>query len=78
MLTTQITSSDTHAITRGAGAELLGFSSKDDDFEYRQRGPKRGGDRGGRGGDRGGRGGNRGGRRGGKVIFSNDDDFPAL
>lgn len=78
MLATQITSQDTHAITRGAGAELLGFSSKgDDDFEYRQRGPKRGGDRGGRGSDRGSRGGNRGGRRG-KAIFSNDDDFPAL
>ena len=84
MLATQITSADTHAITRGAGAELLGFgAAKEDEFEYRQRGPPRGGDRGGRGGrggDRGARGGNRGGRRGGKPIFNanNEDDFPAL
>jgi len=84
MIATQITSSDTHAITRGAGAELLGFgAAKEDEFEYRQRGPARGGDRGGRGGrggDRGARGGNRGGRRGGKPVFNanNEDDFPAL
>jgi len=85
MLASQITSADTHAITRGAGAELLGFgAAKEDEFEYRQRGPPRSGARGGRdggrGGDRGGRGGNRGGRRGGKPIFNanNEDDFPAL
>ena len=79
-INTTITGSDVHAKTRGEGAELLGFSSRDDDlgFEHRQRGPKRGGERGGRG-DRG-RGGARGGRKGGKPIFDarNEDDFPAL
>ena len=77
MISTQITAAQTHAVTRGQGAELLGFSSKDDDYEYRQRGPKRGGDRSGRGG---GRGGARGGRRGGKPIFDarDEDSFPAL
>lgn len=76
---TKITGADVHAKGRGEGAELLGFSSRDDDFgfEHRQRGPKRGGERGGRGGARGGA---RGGRKGGKPIFDarNDDDFPAL
>jgi len=82
-IATAISASDVHAMTKGAGAELLGFSGKDEEFEPRQRGPPRGGARGGRGGDRGGRGGDRGGRggrRGGKPIFNanNEDDFPAL
>lgn len=78
-IATKITGSDVHAKGRGEGAELLGFSGRDDDFgfEARQRGPKRGGERGGRGGARGGA---RGGRKGGKPIFDarNEDDFPAL
>jgi len=73
---------DTHKITGGAGAELLGFSKvkDDDDFgDRRGRGGRGRGrdDRGPRGGDRGGRGGRRG--RGGKdkPVFD-EDAFPAL
>ena len=73
---------DTHKMTGGTGAELLGFGAAKDDDDFgdrRGRGGRGRGrdDRGPRGGDRGGRGGRRG--RGGKdkPVFD-EDAFPAL
>jgi len=76
----KLTGKDVYAVTRGDGADFLGFSSKDeDDFttgrpaaggrgdrERRERGPRQ---------PRGGKG--RGGRNGGKIQID-DESFPAL
>lgn len=76
----KLTGKDVYAVTRGEGATLFGFSSKDeDDFttgrsaaggrgdrERRERGPRQ---------PRGGKG--RGGRNGGKILID-DESFPAL
>lgn len=66
---------DTYTLSRGTGAELLGFSGGKDEEEFESSRPSRG--RGGRGGrpDRPPQ--QRAGRRGGKFVV-NDDNFPAL
>ena len=70
----KLTGSDVYAVTRGEGADLMGFSGGDDEDvgrsaaggrERRDRGPRE---------PRGGKG--RGGRKG--KLEVNDDDFPTL